>query len=242
MLENFVRKVFWRLGLDVKRARLASSSTGLMLNLLECSGASIILDVGANEGQFASEVLSFRPRQQIISFEPGSSAYQKLSAAARKCSSWTVAERMALGAESADLLLHVTENSQCSSLLAVAEGGPKLGTAFEVVGKEPVKVIRLDSYQPICQANDQLFYLKIDVQGYEIEVFEGCRGLLPRIVAVQVELSFKEVYAGQVFGLESIRNFLEDGFVVYGISNGWRDSSTGQLIQIDVFLIKSSAH
>ena len=114
LFEGIVRQVFWRLGLDVKRASLPGSSVGLMLNLLDAVGADLVLDVGANEGQFASELLCYRPNQSIISFEPGSEAHRRLSSRARRYPNWVVAERIALGAQPGISTLKLTQNSQCA--------------------------------------------------------------------------------------------------------------------------------
>lgn len=240
-LDGLARKLFWRCGLDVKRASLPGSSLGLTLNLLTLSRADVVLDIGANEGQFASELQSYRPAQTVISFEPGSDAHRKLSTAAKKVPNWIVAERVALGAEAGVATLNLTLNSQCSSLRSVAEDGPKLASAFDDAGVEEVKVERLDRVAlPEIERADKI-YLKLDVQGFEKEVFEGCQNLLPRIAAIQVEMSMRQVYKGQSTGLASLQQFLDAGYALYGISNGWRDDKTGHLVQFDAFLIKSAS-
>ncbi len=240
-VESLVRKLFWRLGLDVKRATLPGTSTGLMLNLLEFSQADLVLDVGANEGQFATELLSYRPNQPILSFEPGSEAHRKLNQFARRFPNWVVADRVALGAERGRSTLNLTQNSQCASLRKVAEAGPKLGTLFDAAGCEDVNVERLDCFSSPRIERAKRMYLKMDVQGFENEVFTGARNLLDRIEAIQVELSMKEVYEGQHVGLASLQQFIDGGYALYGISNGWRDRDTQHLIQFDAFLIKNAS-
>jgi FkbM family methyltransferase len=239
-IESITRQIFWRLGLDVKRKHLPGSSVGLMLNLVDFSEADLALDVGANEGQFAKELLRYRPKMPVVSFEPGSQAHHLLQLSARHFPTWTVAKRVALGAEPSVATLNLTQNSQCASLRKVADGGPTLGNFFEAAGVEKTTVERLDQFESSEIDRAKRIYLKIDVQGFEKEVFQGCKQLLPRIAAIQVELSLMEVYEGQEFGLSSLAQFMDAGFVLYGISNGWRDNETGHLIQLDAFLLNSA--
>lgn len=240
-LERLVRQTFWRFGLDVKRASLPGTSLGLMLNLLKFSGADIVFDVGANEGQFARDLIAFRPRTKVVSFEPVSVAHALLIASARGKSNWVVAERVALGETSGTSTIYVTENSQCSSLRSITSDGPKLGSCFDLNKTESVPVERFDR---LCRGfirRESRLYLKVDVQGFEREVIAGSRGVMDQIVGMQVETSFHEIYSGQAIGFELVDYIVEAGFDLYGISNGWRDEKSGRLLQADAFFVRRPA-
>jgi hypothetical protein len=74
--------------------------------------------------------------------------------------------------------------------------------------------------------------LKLDVQGYELEVLRGCRDMLPLFDYVYAELSFVEFYRGQALA-DDIMNFLSrSGFTVKGVYNTQYDA-TGKSIQCD---------
>jgi len=237
-LERLVRQTFRRVGLDVKRASLPGSSIGLTLNLVDVSRADIVLDVGANEGQFAQELIAFRPRTKIVSFEPGSAAHASLIKNARGNPNWIVAGRMALGDFAAQSTIYITQNSQCSSLRPVADGGPILSSSFDLRQMEVVQVERLDN---ICRRfvdRQSKIYLKIDVQGVEKEVIAGSLGVRDQIVGMQIEISFHEIYEGQSTGFGLVDDIVGMGFDIYGISNGWRDAKTGKLLQADMFFIR----
>ena len=73
--------------------------------------------------------------------------------------------------------------------------------------------------------------LKIDVQGFELEVLKGATGLLPEIDAVSVEASDVELYEGQAL-LGEIERFLDEaGFRVDGRFN--EQLHQGQRVQAD---------
>lgn len=236
-LERLVRRTFRRFGLDVKRASLPGSSIGLTLNLLDFVQADIVFDVGANEGQFAQELLAFRPTTTIVSFEPASTAHTSLLKNARGNPNWIVAERMALGETSAQSKLYVTKNSQCSSLRPVNKERAQIGSSFDLQRVEITKIERFDN---LCQRfvdRQARIYLKVDVQGAEKEVISGTVRIKDQIVAMQVEVSFQEIYVGQSTGFRLIEDLVTAGFDIYGISNGWRDARAGKLLQADAFFI-----
>jgi FkbM family methyltransferase len=237
-LERFVRHTFRHVGLDVKRASLPGSSIGLTLNLVDFSRADIVFDVGANEGQFAQELIAFRPRIKIVSFEPVSAAHASLIKNACGNPNWIVAERVALGEIPAQSEIYVTQNSQCSSLRGISDNGIKFGSSFDL---RQVQVVQIERFDNICRHfidRQSWIYLKIDVQGGEKEVMSGTLGVTDQIVGIQAEISFHEIYAGQSTGFEVVEDILGDGFDIYGISNGWRDGETGKLLQADAFFIQ----
>ena len=61
--------------------------------------------------------------------------------------------------------------------------------------------------------------LKIDVQGYELEVLKGCESLLDLFDAVYVECSFVELYEGQALAYEVIDWMHERSFCLAGMGS-----------------------
>ncbi len=239
--ERLLRQTFRWVGLDVKRASLPGSSIGLTLNLLDKSQADITFDVGANEGQFARELIAFRAKTRIVSFEPVSNARISLLKNARGNPNWTVAERVALGEMPGEATIYVTQNSQCSSVRRVAEDVSMLESSFGLRQTEIVPVRRLDDIcRQFIDAQSKI-YLKIDVQGAEKEVFAGSAGVRDQIVGLQIEISFHDIYTGQSIGFGLVEEIVDAGFDIYGISNGWRDPKTGKLFQVDVFFIQTAS-
>ena len=75
--------------------------------------------------------------------------------------------------------------------------------------------------------------LKIDVQGFELEVLNGCAELLDRFEYICAEASFVELYEGQALGDELISWLHEHGYrlvVMYGTTS----DATGRAIQADM--------
>ncbi|HEB94406.1 MAG TPA: FkbM family methyltransferase, partial [Gammaproteobacteria bacterium] len=78
--------------------------------------------------------------------------------------------------------------------------------------------------------------LKIDVQGFEMEVLRGCEELLRRFQYVYVECSFVELYAGQAFADEIIAFLRERNFILDGVYNPCYDKN-GRAVQADFFFV-----
>lgn len=194
----------------------------------------VVVDIGANRGQFALVARKYFPSARIYSFEP---LKEPATIFRRVFSSdpWVVLHEVAIGPDNKDTLIHVSRADDSSSLLPIASLQSKLFPGTEEKEERTVTVRRLDT---VLKREDiePPALLKIDVQGFEKEVLEGCKSLLLCFSHVYVECSFVELYTGQALAHEVI-SFLEGfGFVLTGIYNLSYDKK-GIAIQGD-FLFK----
>jgi hypothetical protein len=80
--------------------------------------------------------------------------------------------------------------------------------------------------------------LKIDTQGFELEVLRGSANLLPDILAVYCEVSFVPLYKGQPLASEIIHFLKESGFDLRGVYNTVSDKNLGP-VQADMLFMKA---
>ncbi len=92
-----VKRVLRGFGYDVIQYRPSSSDAAKLTALMRHAGVDLVLDVGANEGQFAQELRDGGYRGRIVSFEPLREAHARLQRAAAGHAGWTVHERCAIG-------------------------------------------------------------------------------------------------------------------------------------------------
>jgi len=228
-----IKKALRHLGVDFVRWRPESSPRAALRRMLDRHLIDTVLDVGANEGQYARFLREIGFDGRIISFEPLTSAYQRLLRSAAKDASWIVAPRTALGKEEGEIRLNIASNGASSSLLSMLSAHRTAAPEIDFVSREVVPIARLD-----CAARDLLgdarnVFLKVDVQGSEFEVLQGAEELLPRLAGLQLELSFVPLYEGQALFFE-LADFVErKGFGIWGITPGFVDRSSGRLLQID---------
>lgn len=183
----------------------------------------VLMDVGANTGQTCLTLARAFPRAKIFSFEPFPEAFTALEANTRGFSNLTPINA-ALGANAGELNLHVNANHQTNSFLPATSCSARWlpENLIRNINSIKVPVLTLDEF---CTARDieSINVLKIDTQGYELQVLQGARRMLERqrVGLVYVEVQFAPLYDGQpsfieVYDLLEQHNLTFVGF--YGAS------------------------
>ncbi len=189
-----------------------------------------VVDVGANVGQFALIARRCLPQARILSFEPVPDAADRFARALAGQPDVKLF-RTAVGVTRTTLPIHITARADSSSLLTPALQSEVYPGTHEV-GVLQVDVAPLDQ---VIHADDISgpALLKIDVQGYEQQVLEGCETLLQRFCWILAELSFVELYAGQTLAPEVIGWLDCRGFCLDGVYASDMSYKKGRMIQGD---------
>jgi len=232
---RIINELLSHLGVQIKR--FPDKDLARRLKIIKNLGVNLILDVGANTGQYAKEMRSLGYRGRLVSFEPLQSAYRLLEKSALKHSNWKV-YRYALGDQDGRINLNVSGNSFSSSILNMLPAHEKSAPGSSYIAVEEIEIKTLDSvFYSFFSTGDQVM-LKIDTQGYEKQVLDGAREALKFIQIVQVEMSLTPLYqSGWLF--QDVILFLHGiGFELYSLENGFSDPLSGQLLQVDGIFIK----
>jgi FkbM family methyltransferase len=233
-------------GAEVKAETSRSSHAGFIEYtterfLEECHSfaTDVVLDVGANTGQFAEGLRASGYHGRIISFEPLSSAHAMLVTAAASDPLWDVAERCAVGASDSWAEINIAGNSYSSSLLPMLDLLLEAAPQSAYQGTEPCRVITLDSYIDQTFADPTtLFGLKIDTQGYEVEVLAGLRRNRDRVKVIVCEMSLAPLYACAPSMSELSHLLAELGYRCVALGPEFEDPRTGELLQANGVFIK----
>ena len=129
--------------------------------------------------------------------------------------------------------MHVSRADDSSSLLPISDLQRQLFPGTEEKGTRRVTVTPLDGALFPAQIQAPTL-LKIDVQGYELEVLKGSTSLLECFDYLLVECSYIELYTGQALADEVVRYVEKAGFVLAERCNLVRDKH-GDIIQADFF-------
>lgn len=184
-------------------------------DVLERLSVNCVLDVGANQGQYGLGLRRIGYKGSIFSFEPIQANLEKLESVAKNNGPWRTF-RYALGAANGKLPINVTEDTVFSSFLTPREDSQERFPQNRVERTEEVEIRRLDDILESCLSGIQSprLYLKLDTQGFDLEVVKGAESALANVLALQTEISFKSIYAGMPGFLESIQEFQARGFEV----------------------------
>jgi FkbM family methyltransferase len=229
-----LKGLFRAVGLEVSFANTAVTEQNVLLPLFRSRTFNFLLDVGANTGQYGALARSCGYRGRIVSFEPLAAAHERLTERAASDGLWTVADKGAVGAGPARTTINVAKNSVSSSLLGMNSRHIAAAPNSALAGTEEVDVVALDDCIERYVGADRGGLLKIDTQGYELQVLRGAhRTLSDRIDVVQTELSLVELYDGQPLMLD-VCNFLKQyDFNLRDIIPGFKDPASGRLLQLD---------
>ena len=240
-LNLFLKKCFAAAGLEVSRRQARTAAAGRR-SLLTDRRIELLLDVGANIGQYATQVREEGYAGRIVSFEPLKDAHAELVLKAQLDPGWTIHERCAIGAAIGEAEINVSRNSVSSSLLPMLAAHTQAAPDSVYVARNLTKVLTLDAVIGQYRRAQERVFLKIDTQGFERHVLEGAQASLEFIAGIQLELSIVPLYASQ----ELYRWFLDyleqRGFVLWSLVPGYVDPTTGQMVQFDgVFIRREDA-
>lgn len=217
MIKANIKKVIRYLGFDLIRYNPKFSSNTRILKFFSNYKTNTVLDVGANTGQYALWLRESGYKGRIISFEPLSKAYNHLVTNSKKDPNLIIAPRMAPGNEKGEKFINIAGNYVSSSILKISNIVIKEVPESANIGSEKIHINKLYNIIGTFLKTNNNIFLKIDVQGYELQVLEGASKILPKIKGIQIELSLVHLYEGQSLYHNMLDYFINLGFELYDI-------------------------
>jgi FkbM family methyltransferase len=180
----------------------------------------LILDVGANEGDFSASVLGIVPEATIVAVEPSPEPRARLEKRVAGRPNVTVVPK-AVAAESGTARFHLTVHDHNASLRPPRTDEMSALYRHEGWGVRKVLDIETVSLDELARGRD-VSLLKLDIQGGEMEAIRGGRETLARTTAVLMEVTFVSHYEGDASFQDLNRAMLDLGFELGGISSPGR--------------------
>ena len=212
-----------------------------VLNVIQRYGVNAVLDVGANRGQYARSLRRAGYRGHIVSFEPVGPDFAELSRRAARDPKWTV-HQLALGRAEGSLEINVAPSGLSSALTPSEYGGQRYQKLTEAM-TETVPVVRLDEIldDVLAQVPDARPYLKLDTQGFDLEVFAGLGERAKDFVGMQSEVALLRIYEGMPRMPESLAVYEAAGFEVAGMYLVTRERRTARALEFDCLMVRADA-
>lgn len=222
----------------IRLARADSPADRRRMRLIGRHRISCVVDVGANEGQYGRQLRRQGYRGAIHSYEPLPEPFRSLANTAKRDGSWR-AENKAVSDSSGPLVMHVAGNSVSSSLLPMTERHRHAAPASEIISTVTVGSISLAEILRSLPTAPTM--VKIDTQGHEHSVLLSACELLQSITLLELELSFVELYRGQMLFREMDAFLIEKGLRLVSLEDGFFDEQSGELLQADAIYVNDRA-
>jgi len=239
-LKKYIKQLINYLGFDLHRLDVSSSPEYQLYKSLKKFNIDLVLDIGANKGQFASEIRSVGYKDKIISFEPLPDAHQLITKVAGSDKFWTVHQRGAIGDYDGEVEINVSGNSVSSSILPMMESHSSAAQNSAYIGTENVPINRLDTVATKYLSPKNNVFIKIDTQGFEWQVLDGATETLKNAQGVLCEMSLVPLYEGQRLWMDMLKRLESEGFTLWAIQRGFTDPRDGRSLQVNAIFYRTN--
>jgi FkbM family methyltransferase len=227
MINRLLRRVF---GYELVAYNLQRQHDLRKRALFEALGVTLVLDLGANAGQYAAGLRAAGYAGRIVSVEPHPTAFAALTRRMGGDASWS-GMQVALGAGRGEAELFTPPISEVSSLLPATGAGITGG--WKSTRSVRVQVQTLDDLLPEVAGDGDVIYCKMDVQGSEAAVLDGGAGVLGRIAGFELEMSTVPLYAGEALFPTLLARLDRAGYDLFSMDTVLVDYRTGRLLQVE---------
>jgi FkbM family methyltransferase len=191
---------------------------------------AVAIDVGAYVGDWTRSFRQIFPDSRVLMIEPQASKIAILTRVAMGLRN--VELRPALLGAKAEATVGFWESETASSVLAESENKRRPNTYLPMTTLDAIT-----EGSPFARPN----FIKLDVQGYEIEVLRGGGHTLESTEAVLMEVNLLGLHEGVPLFHESADYMGKQGFQVYDLCNLVRRPYDGALWQADVIFVRNSS-
>jgi FkbM family methyltransferase len=236
-MKKFLKSIFASLGYEIRNKRYKDIFTIRQtmeesLEQIKSLGfyPDLVIDIGAADG--TPPLQTCFPKADFFWVEPLAEFRDSLEALKQKYKGDYVIA--AMGKKPGELDIQVKGDKVGSSLLANA------GESDNLQESRKIKVITLKDLATEKFSSFQRAVLKVDVQGYELEVLEGAGDFLHRIDVIILEVSFFKFLKDCPEFYDVVDYMKKKSFVVYDIIGGINRPLDHALGQKDLVFVKEN--
>jgi FkbM family methyltransferase len=208
--------------------------------LLGLRSVGAVLDVGANEGQFARMVRQLGFSGRIVSVEPNPDVFARLNDLIAGDDAWEAAE-CALGESAGSAILSAYDNHQLSSLHAItpwAEEHWNFGDMQEVT----VAVETLERFAEQHGIKPRGTLLKLDTQGHDLSILRSGPDFVRMVEGLQLEMPVTNLYEDAPSFPDVLQEIVDLGFRPLGFYPVQREQPADVVpIEFDGLFVRSSS-
>lgn len=224
MIRKLIRFIFQYELIKTKKTPNLDS----LLRIIFKKNISCVFDVGANVGQFLKKIRKLGYNKKIYAFEPISTNFEELKKIKDKNLELF---NFGFGDKNEKIKINVTAGTDLSSILQPNETGKKiLGNKINIQKQEIVSIKKFDDFFNLQNHSNNL--LKIDTQGYDLNVLKGASSSLKYIDYILVETSFISIYKNAPNFCEINKYLTDNNFFLTNIYPLSRNKN-GSIVECD---------
>jgi FkbM family methyltransferase len=232
-----LRSLIQKLGYEVIKTKRSPDFESHLKNMIGRCQFDAVLDVGANQGQFAQKMRALGFQGPIFSFEPVESTFAGLEALARQDTQWKVF-KLALGEVKEQRKINVFQSSDFSSLLKPSAFGKETFDQLHAPREELIDIDTLDHFfESNALGQFRRVLLKMDTQGFDLSVFRGGRQSMSHICALVSEISLAPIYDGMPNYHAALGEYEASGFAITGLYPVTRKDNQA-IIEMDCVMVR----
>jgi FkbM family methyltransferase len=235
-MRNILKHIAQQFGYDILRVP-TDPIARQQRDLFSKYGINLVFDIGANVGQYATRLRQSGYKGRIISFEPLPDEYDKIDRLSSADPKW-IPVNTAIGNSIGRTSINVSQNSYSSSILDILPVHVESAPESTYTHRIEVPINTVDNVIDRYYFDGCGLYIKIDTQGFEMEVFKGCLKSLNRIRGFQMELSLVPLYSGEMLMHDMVSVLRDHGFKLVLMEAGHRNYTTGELLQVEGYFYR----
>jgi FkbM family methyltransferase len=162
---------------------------------------AVILDVGAHVGRYARQIKELKPTATVIAFEPNPTPFAVLQQEAGR--SGFRAVNMGCAERAGRVPIYVEHNNSATEHATLYPGAMETIHRIASASYE-VEVTALDAFAR-DNGLQHVHFLKMDVEGHELAVLRGARGLIAAKAVDVIQFEFND---SNVFSHTFLRDFI----------------------------------
>lgn len=234
-MKTLAKRMARMLGYEVIAYSLQRNHTLRKMALLRRLEVNLVIDAGANRGQYASDMRRLGYKGRIVSLEPHPVVYPELCKTMSGDPAWS-GLNVAIGEQDGEVELFTPSITEVSSLLPAVGAGQTEGWKTQDRTKVRQRAMRT-LMSEVAGASDVVHW-KLDVQGYEQQALHGAGDALSRCVSLELELSTVPLYHGET-SMPAVLFWLHQaGYDVHSLEPICVDHRHGQILQVETLMVR----
>lgn len=223
-----------------KKKKPHKTRDGKISLTLKAHNIDTIIDIGANNGQTRDTLRTNGFTGNIYSIEPVPALQDVLKSKAAKDSNWHILPPLAIGDKNGTCELNISAASDMSSVMTASGALMKALPDTKIVETVTVPMKTLDTLYAELNLSDKNTFIKIDAQGYEMNILRAATETLKNAKGLQIEMSLFPLYEGEILFDEIIAFMKQAGFTPHMLVETNFSRRLNRQLQIDGIFFKNS--